>query len=48
MTTYNVITIMDGVEISGCSQSNTLRAALRCDGNTGGYSTISNSSLRNG
>ena len=38
-------TIMDSVEVYNCSQYDTLKAALRFDGNTGSYSSITNSSI---
>ena len=48
MNVYNGITIMDSVEIYDCSQANTFFAALRFEGNSGSYSTISNTSIHNG
>ena len=39
---------MDSVEIYDCSQNNTLRAAVRFDGNSGSYSSITNSSIHDG
>jgi hypothetical protein len=48
MNTYNGNTIMDSVEIYNCSQNNTLRAAVRFDGNSGSYSSITNSSIHDG
>ena len=36
---------MDSVEVYNCSQYDTLKAALRFDGNTGSYSSITNSSI---
>ena len=48
MNTYNGNTIMDSVEIYNCSQNSTLRAAVRFDGNSGSYSSITNSSIHDG
>lgn len=39
---------MDNVEIFGCSQYDTEKAALRFDHANGGFSSISNSVVRNG
>ena len=39
---------MDSVEIYNCSQIDVLKAAMRFDGNTGSYSSISNSSIHSG
>ena len=40
--------ILDSVEIYNCSQANTLKAALRFDGNSGTYNSITNSSIHSG
>lgn len=39
---------MDNVEIYNCSQKNTLKAAIRFDGASGKYSSLTNSVMHNG
>lgn len=39
---------MDNVEVYNCSQANTFKAAIRFEGVTGLYSSVTNSAIHNG
>lgn len=48
LTLRSGTTILDSVEIFNCSQQDTYRAALRFEGNSNSYSTVSNSAIHGG